>query len=285
MQVSLLDAYAQECEGISSENQITVLLRDIEHRHTLSNLEVFARDLALGLTQSKWREAESFWLEKFHEKISSMPNQYRTDLVLRNSDDVFSYYSSSEKPSNALLVCFTGAFGGMMLPNWVVLSLLPETITHVLVIDSKRNLQSSSHVRFKNEWVSIAAKYQEILLESNVKDQNVFGVSGGTPAALLFAVEQGIATVMVVGPIKLNAAAFLKINKQAANQLFAERQQSTTVHFLSGTRDFPALKQIPRLFRLFSKIRVRLVGKSGHSVLAVLFRQQRLTEAFRWMNK
>lgn len=285
MQVSLLDAYAQECEGITSENQITVLLRDIEHRQTLSTLEVFARDLASRLTQSKWREAESFWLEKFHEKISSMPNQYRIDLALRNSDDVFSYYSTSQKPSGELLVCFTGAFGGMMLPNWVVLSLLPETITHVLVIDSKRNLQSSSHVRFKNEWARIATKYQEILLESKVTDQNVIGVSGGTPAALLFAVEKGIENVMVVGPIKLSADAFCKINKQASDQLFAKRQQSTTVHFLSGTRDFPALKQIPRLFRLFSKVRVQLVGKSGHSVLAVLFRQQRLAEAFRWMNE
>lgn len=283
MQVSLLDSYAQKCGSMTTENQVSVLLRDLEHRYTLDELDAFERDLTSHLGECKWKDAENFWLEKFREKRSSMPIEYNTDLVLRSYDEVFCCYSSSQKPSNGLLVCFTGSFGGLMLPNWVVLSLLPETITHVLVIDSKRNLQDTSHVRFRNEWVSIATKYQEILHDANIKHTYVIGVSGGTPAALLFAVEQEISEVMVVGPVRLNRDAFRRINEPAAEHFLARRQPSPNVHFLSGTSDLPALRQIPRLLRLFSQVRIRLVRKSGHSVLAVLFRYQRLSEAFRWI--
>ena len=285
MQVSLLDSYVRGRQEVTTENQVTVLLRDLEHRHTLSELEEFGRDINANLSESRWKEAETFWLDKFDEKRSSFPAHYRTDLRLQHYDEVFQYYSSSRGVSDGFLVCFTGAFGGLMLPNWIVLSLLPENITDVLVIDSKRNLQSPSHVRFQKEWDAISQKYQEIREQTKAKESFVLGVSGGTPAALLFTLEQRINDVMVVGPIKLNPIAFHRVDQKASDLLHARRHRNLRVHFLSGTRDFMALRQIPRLLRRFSRVKVHIVRKSDHSVLAWLFRKQRLTDAFQWLKQ
>jgi hypothetical protein len=281
--VSILDFYLEESKKTKSENSNDVLLRDIEHRYTITELLEFAEALKKLTPVSKWRESELFWLDKFNERIECVPTIYRTDLQLKAYDAIFQYYSQDSVTSRSLLVCFTGAFGGLMLPNWAVLSTLPAKITDVLIITSKKDLGDTSFVRFRNEWPQITDRYREMMSRKQYHRAYVLGVSGGCPAALRFAIENRLRDVFVVAPVRISKKVMVEIDiNNVPHKKFA-RRFPVQVSFLSGSRDYAALRQIPAFLSLFSRVKIKIVYNAGHSVLAVLFRKKRLSEAFFWI--
>ena len=281
--MSILDFYLAESKNVKTENSNDVLLRDIEHRYTITELREFADALKHNIPDSKWSESESFWLDKFDERNEYVPTIHRTNLQLKSYDGIFQYYSQDNVMNRSLLVCFTGAFGGLMLPNWVVLSTLPATITDVLTITSKKDPKDTSFVRFRNEWPQITDRYRQKMSQEQIYRTYVLGVSGGCPAALRFAMEHNLQHVLLVAPVRISKRALMEIDTNSAPEIKYSRKFPIHVFFLAGSKDYAALRQIPALLSMFARLRVKIIRKAGHSVLAVLFKKKLLSEAFLWI--
>ena len=280
-----IEKYLEESGQLETENAVNRLLGQIEGRLTYQELLEFKFQLERLSEASRWSEAEQFWLERLKRKLSFMPENVRHDFSFVEDASIFKQFSSNTTGPRKLLVCFTGVFGGLMIPSWVFIAHLPLPITDVLIIDSPRNFGSEEHVRFRNEWADIVQKYRQLELSLKPFETFVYGVSGGTAAAALFSKSYNVSKVMFVGAASLKSERILQINPTLD---ISYLQRNSTVekqaHFFVGLKDLKALRQLPNFFRLYQHRSYRFSLYGGHGVIAHYFRTKRLHKVLSWFD-
>lgn len=271
------EEYRQQLHELNSENSVTRLLAQLEQRQTYQKLLEFKRDIEENTASSPWHLAEKFWLEKLEVKLSHMPPNVRDDFHLVEHSDVYRRFSSDQDCPRKLLVCFSGIFGGLMIPTWAFLAHLPTSVTDVLVIDSRRKFGTEFYKRFQSEWQNVNHKFMELQQELNPVANYIYGASGGATPAVLFACTHQIEKLMLVAPAAISNRNFTHIDPNFNISMFSRSTTSKTkVLYVFGLRDITALRQVPLLIQKFSQRKLLLDLKSGHGVLAHLYRTKKL---------
>lgn len=278
----LFNEYLNLQTNQTSENGINKLLSQIEQRATYQDILKFAEDLEANISKSNWAEAEKFWMHKFQSKIPHMTNTTRNDFFLKSHQDFITHYSTYTQEPRFLLLCFTGMFGGIMIPNWVFLNHLPTNITDVVLFDTPRDITIPDYIRFKPEWDSIVKTYELLLQDLHPSHTAVMGVSGGCSAAALFSLSQPVDRAMLVATTSLKASSLARISEKAAT---APHDSRLKAKLLVGLKDVRALRELLNFHRLFSNRKYTIIRDSGHSVLSVLFRSGRLKSALMWLGE
>lgn len=278
-----IDEYLRESSALETENKVSRLLAKIENSLNYDELVLFKSEIEKQSKDSQWYEAEQFWLQKLESKLSYMPENVRSDFSLVEQSGIFKVFSSNSDGPRRFLICFSGRFGGLMIPTWVFLSHLPLTITDVLVIDSPHEFGSTQSVRFKSDWADILQKYREFELSHKPVETYAYGVSGGAAAAVLFSKTHAVSKVMLVAPASIQDHDIRRINSSyRAQQDPHPTHFETKAHFIVGLRDPKALRQIPAFYGLFEKRSFTFSLKAGHGVIGHLYRTKRLAQALSW---
>ncbi|MEN9922877.1 MAG: hypothetical protein RIS09_391 [Actinomycetota bacterium] len=278
-----IEEYREQRQELISENAVIRLLAQIEQRQTYQQLLEFKTDIEGSTASSPWHLAEKFWLDKLEAKLSYMPPNMRDDFQLVEHSEIFRRFSSSQDRPRKLLVCFSGMFGGLMIPTWAFLAHLPPAVTDVLVIDSRRRFGTAFYQRFQSEWQNINQKFMELQQDLHPVANYIYGVSGGATPAVLFACNHQIEKMMLVAAAAISDRNFTNIDP---NFDFSKYTRSTTsqtsVLYVFGLRDYIALRQVPTFLRKFSQRKLLLDFKSGHDVITRFYRTKRLEGVLKW---
>lgn len=279
-----IEQYKQLILGVTSENKVSALLGEIEHHSTIDEVLEFAEWLESGISETPWKEVEGYWLQAFREKFSKLDNNARRDWITEWHKDSFHYFKSIGSEHRVLLVCFSGRFGWMFLPNWLLLSYLPARVTDVLLIQSKKPYLEEDFVRFKSIWTNIDIEVRNIVNDGEISEVRVLGVSGGCVGASLFAGSHSVDSLTIIGAPFLSEEELYSLDRQATDMLkhrtFTKTLRAT---FICGISDLKAVAQIPRFLRLFPKRKLRVVPGTGHNVFIDMYNQGKLSKAMSWI--
>lgn len=278
-----IDHYKESVLELTSQNRVSALLGEIEHLSTLDEVLSFAEWIESGGSESPWKEVEEYWLGAFREKLSKIDSGVRRDWVNTWHQKSLHYFTSASE-QRVLLVCFSGRFGWMFLPNWLFLAYLPSQVTDVLLIQSKKAYLDENFVRFKSIWADIHQHVHDITQLHEFLEIKVLGVSGGCVGATLFAAQQEVSDLTIIGAPSLSDEDFNALDTEATKMLHHRVfTKSLRARYICGIRDLRALREIPRFFRLFPKRKIRVVPSTGHNVFIDMYNQGKLSKAMTWI--
>lgn len=281
--MQLSEKYQQLLESVSSENKVSAILSELEHDSTIDEVEIFAEWISANRSNSKWVEQENSWLESLQSKFSLLEVNPRRDWARVWNRKSFHYFSSNSEQSRMLLICFSGRFGWMLLPNWLFLSFLPTSITDVLIIQSVKDYQEEDFVRYKAIWPEIQPNVTEIIDASKIEKIEVLGVSGGCVAATLYASSHKVQGLAIVGVPTLDEKEFYRLDPDATRMLKSrDLTKAMRTKYIAGIRDITAMSQLIRFIRLFPRRSIRIVPNTGHNVFVEMFNRKQLSKALKW---
>lgn len=184
------------------------------------------------------------------------------------------YIRKEIQTKTGLLVCFAGRMNRPMMPAWMFLACLPETVTHVMIIRGRwyNELRESTYARDAYKILGRITKLKEDLEPTQLW---FMGTSGGALPALIFSQKFNPNRVLLCGMGSLDDSTWgedFKIKSENDN---------SSIWFVYGSQDASPKSLLAKFLSDFQSAKVLKVPFAQHAVLANLFFRSQLNRFFR----
>lgn len=213
----------------SSSNQLNKVFISLENSLTRDQIESVCQYIRLTERNDALRQGELEWCDSIDRKLEFLHGNGQFVRIWSKRRAVY-YRRKGTTKSNTLLIGFTGRAGRMMLPAWVFLNELPDSVTDVVIFRALPNKEgiSTSFSQSLSYYVNSASVLLHSLQPTRVVSM---GVSGGSLPSLLAGLYLKIQHIVVVG--------FIKMQDKKYETEFRIRKsvESRRIDYVYGTHD------------------------------------------------